>query len=545
MKGDHVVLVLVSCTLCISVPTSAAPPHKKNINTAIAIQQRNETLSENTERQKSKPGKVLIQDKNDEPVRRLKDDELKLDDNPDHKQPQQSRTDSKLNNPGQDKKQSGVDPNIDDNPGQDEKQSGADPKVDDNPGQDEKQSGADPKVDDNPGQDEKQSGADPKVDDNPGQDELQPEADPNIDGKPGQGEKQPGADPKGADKPGQDEQQPTVEQELGDTSGQAAQSRDDEKFHNSPGHNHEISIDNSDYKKDSDPGIISAGNDQENKKSEAKSQDTENLITEEAADNTEDTQDPGDSEVKEDPDTSNTALASVKEDSILNTNRDSSVQNSDVKDGERPGDVQRKEPDNRKSHPIIFPESSNPSVAPLPTQGIQDPNKSTPGSEKVSSSMKTTTTTTTTVSSLPIVAEIAKPEDYQSVEAKMGKASDSQSENDLSYDDNSYISDPHEEGDFEVKPAGNEEAPSQVNNGGKFRDDEDSHFFAYFLTIMVTAIIFYLVFHNKQRIIALIIEGRAPRSGRTRRSSSRAKYHKLDNNLEEAITATKGSKKLT
>lgn len=78
--------------------------------------------------------------------------------------------------------------------------------------------------------------------------------------------------------------------------------------------------------------------------------------------------------------------------------------------------------------------------------------------------------------------------------------------------------------------------------GGKFRDDEGSHFFAYFLTVMVTAIIFYLVFHNKQRIMALIIEGRAPNSRRRRRSSSRARYTRLDNNLEEAITATRTDK---
>ncbi|XP_042894362.1 trans-Golgi network integral membrane protein 2-like isoform X2 [Penaeus japonicus] len=82
-----------------------------------------------------------------------------------------------------------------------------------------------------------------------------------------------------------------------------------------------------------------------------------------------------------------------------------------------------------------------------------------------------------------------------------------------------------------------------IKNGGEFTDDEDSHFFAYFLTIMVSAIIFYLVFHNKQRIIALIIEGRSPGDRRGRRSSSRGKYHKLDNNLEEAITATKGAKR--
>nr|XP_027231888.1 proteoglycan 4-like isoform X3 [Penaeus vannamei] len=82
-----------------------------------------------------------------------------------------------------------------------------------------------------------------------------------------------------------------------------------------------------------------------------------------------------------------------------------------------------------------------------------------------------------------------------------------------------------------------------IDNGGEFADDEDSHFFAYFLTIMVSAIIFYLVFHNKQRIIALIIEGRSPGERRGRRTSSRGKYHKLDNNLEEAITATKGAKR--
>ncbi|CAL4059543.1 unnamed protein product [Meganyctiphanes norvegica] len=81
----------------------------------------------------------------------------------------------------------------------------------------------------------------------------------------------------------------------------------------------------------------------------------------------------------------------------------------------------------------------------------------------------------------------------------------------------------------------------QQKLNGEFTDDTDSHFFAYFLTVMVTAIVFYLLFHNKQRIIALIIEGRS--SPRSRRSSSgRTRYHKLDNNLEEAMGQTnKGS----
>lgn len=111
-------------------------------------------------------------------------------------------------------------------------------------------------------------------------------------------------------------------------------------------------------------------------------------------------------------------------------------------------------------------------------------------------------------------------------------------------DDQAYEGDDEFEDDVTKGIADGEEETQkleQLDHNGQFTTDADSHFFAYFLTIMVTVIIFYLVFHNKQRIIALIIEGRAPRNGRTRRASSRAKYHKLDNNLEEAIIATKGS----
>lgn len=57
-----------------------------------------------------------------------------------------------------------------------------------------------------------------------------------------------------------------------------------------------------------------------------------------------------------------------------------------------------------------------------------------------------------------------------------------------------------EEGEGRESGVGGGGGVPQVVNGGKFSDDEDSHFFAYFLTIMVTAIIFYLVFHNKQRV---------------------------------------------
>lgn len=63
-----------------------------------------------------------------------------------------------------------------------------------------------------------------------------------------------------------------------------------------------------------------------------------------------------------------------------------------------------------------------------------------------------------------------------------------------------------EEGEGRESNVGGGGVP-QVVNGGKFSDDEDSHFFAYFLTIMVTAIIFYLVFHNKQRVRVMHMQG--------------------------------------
>lgn len=71
----------------------------------------------------------------------------------------------------------------------------------------------------------------------------------------------------------------------------------------------------------------------------------------------------------------------------------------------------------------------------------------------------------------------------------------------------------------------------------QFPEYTDSHFFTYFLTVVVLCIVVYLVFHNKQKIIALIIEGRHER----RRRPSTANYKKLDSNLEEVMQGgTKG-----
>lgn len=71
--------------------------------------------------------------------------------------------------------------------------------------------------------------------------------------------------------------------------------------------------------------------------------------------------------------------------------------------------------------------------------------------------------------------------------------------------------------------------------GDQFVNAEDSHFFAYFMTMVVLCIIGYLVFHNKQKILALALEGRARRG--TRRRPNTSGYRKLDSNLEEAVTS--------
>lgn len=52
-------------------------------------------------------------------------------------------------------------------------------------------------------------------------------------------------------------------------------------------------------------------------------------------------------------------------------------------------------------------------------------------------------------------------------------------------------------------------------------------------------ITFYVAYHNKSKILALLIEGRRGRAhssrGASRRKSHSAEYRKLDCNLEEAI----------
>ncbi|CAL1686752.1 unnamed protein product [Lasius platythorax] len=69
------------------------------------------------------------------------------------------------------------------------------------------------------------------------------------------------------------------------------------------------------------------------------------------------------------------------------------------------------------------------------------------------------------------------------------------------------------------------------------RTEDDSHFFTYFTVVTVACIAGYIGYHNKQKILAIVLEGRRSRSNRGRRRPSTANYRKLDCTLEEAVTS--------
>ncbi|GJQ69468.1 hypothetical protein Trydic_g6575 [Trypoxylus dichotomus] len=69
-------------------------------------------------------------------------------------------------------------------------------------------------------------------------------------------------------------------------------------------------------------------------------------------------------------------------------------------------------------------------------------------------------------------------------------------------------------------------------------DEEDSFFFIYFMMVCAVFILGYIGYHNKQKVLALVIEGRRGRRGSRRGRPNSANYHKLDSNLEEAVTSS-------
>ncbi|KAL1517165.1 hypothetical protein ABEB36_000964 [Hypothenemus hampei] len=97
---------------------------------------------------------------------------------------------------------------------------------------------------------------------------------------------------------------------------------------------------------------------------------------------------------------------------------------------------------------------------------------------------------------------------------------------------------PENIGDSQKKPT---TLNDPVNSYNQLDDDSngDSNFFSYFTVIMCLVVISYIGYHNKQKILALLLEGkRGKRSGRQSRRPNSANYHKLDSNLEEAMSSS-------
>uniref|UniRef100_A0A224XNU6 Putative trans-golgi network integral membrane protein tgn38 n=1 Tax=Panstrongylus lignarius TaxID=156445 RepID=A0A224XNU6_9HEMI len=87
--------------------------------------------------------------------------------------------------------------------------------------------------------------------------------------------------------------------------------------------------------------------------------------------------------------------------------------------------------------------------------------------------------------------------------------------------------------DMDIVPGGGEYIRDN------FKEAEDSNFFAYFLVMTGGCIVVYVVFHNRNKLLALALEGRKGRSARARGGGrhSSASYSKLHSNLEEAIAS--------
>lgn len=71
-----------------------------------------------------------------------------------------------------------------------------------------------------------------------------------------------------------------------------------------------------------------------------------------------------------------------------------------------------------------------------------------------------------------------------------------------------------------------------------FLEESGSNFFTYFLVGMFLCMAMYVIYHNKSKVLALLLEGRRSDKGRGGRRKHTAAYRKLDSNLEEAITSS-------
>lgn len=89
-----------------------------------------------------------------------------------------------------------------------------------------------------------------------------------------------------------------------------------------------------------------------------------------------------------------------------------------------------------------------------------------------------------------------------------------------------------------------EDVPQTKIVPDEFVEDPDSNFFTYLCILMFLCVFLYILHQNRQKILALFLEGRrgGRRSRERSRGGSKAAYSKLgelDSNLEEAIMSKK------
>ncbi|XP_066591205.1 trans-Golgi network integral membrane protein TGN38-like isoform X2 [Prorops nasuta] len=124
-----------------------------------------------------------------------------------------------------------------------------------------------------------------------------------------------------------------------------------------------------------------------------------------------------------------------------------------------------------------------------------------------------------------------KADDIKSIPENPGECGDEEASNctpdkDTQLDDNGMDTGPN-----------NQDSSVKLSHANILKGEEESHFYTYLTVISVICVAGYFGYHNKQKMIAMILEGRRSRHNRSRRRPSTATYRKLDCNLEEAVTS--------
>lgn len=104
---------------------------------------------------------------------------------------------------------------------------------------------------------------------------------------------------------------------------------------------------------------------------------------------------------------------------------------------------------------------------------------------------------------------------------------------------NTGLKQPQTNNEEEVESSNDRNGPKIVDVS--FQEDPDSNFFMYLCGVMFLCVFLYVLQQNRNKLLALCLEGRrGNRRNRERsRGGSKAVYSKLDCNLEEAIMSKK------